>query len=214
MDLGLTREILGRYTLWQSEDCFKLGQDSVRLGAFASLRRGDRVCDLGCGVGTLLLLLSEREGDITRFGVELDPRAAELARRNLLENQLEGTILTGDLRTPALFPRARFDLLVANPPYFAKGTGKSGGNARMEDTLSLTELCARAGELLGAGGRFALVFRPERLTALFAACTAVGLEPKRLQFLAHSGDKPPYAVLVEAGKGAKAGLQVLPTRTT
>ncbi len=209
---GLSREFLGRYTLLQSPACFKLGRDSVLLSRFATLRRGWRVCDLGCGVGSLLLLLSEREGEIHRFGIEIDPTAAELARRNLAENSLEGEILTGDLRERGLLPTDGFQLVISNPPYFRRGTGHSGGSARMEEQLTVEELCAAAGRLLRTGGRFALVFRPERLPELFAALAEARLVPKRIQLLSYHRAKPPYAVLLEAVKEGGMGLTWLPTR--
>ncbi len=209
---GLSREFLGRYTLLQSSACFKLGRDSVLLSRFATLRRGWRVCDLGCGVGSLLLLLSEREPDLVRCGIELDPAAAELARRNLAENGLEGEILTGDLRVRALLPTDGFQLVISNPPYFRQGTGISGGPARMEEQLTVEELCGTAGRLLRTGGRFALVFRPERLPELFAALAEAKLVPKRMQLLSYHRDKPPYAFLLEAVKEGGMGLTWLPTR--
>lgn len=205
-------EWLGRYRLTQSDACFKLGRDSVQLAAFATVRRGWRVCDLGCGVGTLLLLLSQRMETIGRTGIELDPVAAELARRNLRENGLDGTVLTGDLRESGLLPGDRYDLVVSNPPYFRTGSGASGGRARMDETCSVAELCRAAARLTKTGGRFALVYRPERLAELFAALAAVRLEPKRMQLLAHDTKKPPYAVLVEAVKEGGPGLEVLPVR--
>ncbi len=205
-------EQLGRFSLRQSDDCFKLGRDSVLLARFASVKRGWRVCDLGCGVGSLLLLLSEREEALLRFGIELDTRAAALARRNLADNGLDGCILTADLREKDLLPPDQFHLVIANPPYFQVGTGFSGGRARMEEQCSVEELCAVAGRLLRTGGRFALVFRPERLAQLFAALAAQRLEPKRMQLLSYHPEKTPYAVLVEAIKEGGVGLSILPTR--
>lgn len=73
-------EFLGRYRLTQSDACFKLGRDSVLLAGFAPCAPRWSVCDLGCGVGSLLLLLSQREEALDRVGVELDPVAAGLAR--------------------------------------------------------------------------------------------------------------------------------------
>jgi tRNA1(Val) A37 N6-methylase TrmN6 len=209
---GLSREFLGQYTLIQAQAFFKLGRDSVLLSRFATLRRGWRVCDLGCGVGSLLLLLTERERELTRWGIELDPMAAQLARRNLLENGLEGEIITGDLRARDLLPPDSFQLVISNPPYFRQGTGYSGGPARMEEQLTVEALCGTAGRLLRTGGRFALVFRPERLSELFTALEEVRLAPKRIQLLSYHREKPPYAVLVEAVKEGGVGLRWLPTR--
>ena len=205
-------EYLGTYRLTQSDDCFKLGRDSVLLAEFATVKPGWQVCDLGCGTGALLLLLSRREKRLERFGIELDPKAADLARRNLADNGLPGQILTGDLRAPALLPPDRFHLVIPNPPYFRTGSGFSGGPARMDEACPVDQLCARAGALTRTGGRFALVYRPERLAELFAAMRPARLEPKRMQLLAYDTQKPPYAVLVEAVKDGGPGLEILPVR--
>ena len=97
-------EYLGAYRLTQSDDYFKLGRDSVLLARFATLRKGWSVCDLGCGVGSLLLLLSQREGELDRVGIELNPGAAALARQNLADNGLAGEILDRWGREVTLVP--------------------------------------------------------------------------------------------------------------
>ena len=75
----------------------------------------------------------------------------------------------------------------------------------------LAAVCGAAGWLLKNGGRFALVCRPERLGALFAALRGAGLEPKRLRLAQHGPDTPPFAALVEAVRQGREGLAVLPT---
>lgn len=203
------RERLGEFVYRWTGECFPLGRDSLLLGEFATLRRGDRVCDLGCGAGLLPLLLLGRERALALTGVELDPRAAELARENLAQNGLAGEILTGDYREiRALLPAGRFDLAISNPPYYAPGAGGDGGPARMGE---LAAVCGAAGWLLKNGGRFALVCRPARLGALFAALRGAGLEPKRLRLAQHGPDTPPFAALVEAVRQGREGLAVLPT---
>lgn len=204
-------EYLGSYQLTQSDEYFKLGRDSVLLSRFCTLKPNWKVCDLGTGIGSLLLLLSQREERLERTGIEINPGAAELARRNLADNNLSGQIITGDLREKGLAPGDQFHLVVSNPPYFRAGSGKSGGTARMDETCSVEELCQTAGRLTRTGGRFALVYRPERLAELFAALQKVRLEPKRMQLLAYHRGKTPYAVLVETVKDGGPGLDILPT---
>ena len=203
-------EQLGPYRYEQSDTCFPLGQDSLVLASFATLRRGDRVCDLGCGAGALLLLLAARQSTLALSGVEISPEDSALARKNLTENGLTGEIYTGDLRQVCkTLSAGGFSLVISNPPYFKAGSGGDGGAARMEEA-TLTDWCAAAGRLVKNGGRFALVHRPERLAELFAALAAARLEPKRMQLLAYYRRKPPYAVLVEAVKDGGPGLEVLP----
>lgn len=206
-------EFLPPYWYTLPEGCFPLGRDSLALGEFATVRPRQKVCDLGCGGGLLLLLLSRRAEGLALHGVELDPVAAQAARDNLTANGLEGQILTGDLRLLP-YPAGSFPLVVSNPPYFAVGSGRSGGPTRMEDGCTLAELCTSAGRLVQNGGRFALVHRPERLTDLLCALRAARMEPKRLCFLQHDAAHPPSAVLVEAVKNGRPGVEVLPVRLT
>lgn len=202
-------EPLGPYILEQPDGVFPLGGDTLALGAFATVRRNWRVCDLGTGSGALLLLLAGREPTLQLHGVELDALSARTARDNLARSGLTGDIVCGDLRQ-APFPAGQFDLAVSNPPYFALGSGTSGGSARCEEDCTLDQLCAAARRLVRNGGRFALCHRPERLTDLLCALRGHGLEPKRLKLLSHAPGLPPSAVLVESVRQGRPGLEVLP----
>lgn len=204
-------EQLGAFLLNQPDGVFPLGSDTLALGHFATLRPNWRVCDLGAGSGALLLLLADREDTLSLAGVELDPLAARTAKENLEQNKLNGQVLCCDLRHAPL-PAGHFDLVVSNPPYFAVGSGTSGGSARAEERCTLNELCAAAARLLKNGGRFALCHRPERLTDLLCTLREQGLEPKRLQLVSHSPDHAPSTVLVEAVRQGHPGLNVLPIR--
>ncbi len=204
-------ERLGPYTLTVPEGVFPLGGDALALGEFATVKPGWRVCDLGTGSGALLLLLAYRENSLSLTGVELEERSAQAARDNLSTNGLAGEILWGDLRETKL-EAGRFDLVIANPPYFPVGSGTSGGTFREECCCTLAQLCAAAARLTKNGGRFALCHRPERLTDVLCALRGSGLEPKRLQFAAHSRAHRPSLVLVEAVKQGRPGLEVLPLR--
>ena len=202
-------ECLTPYTLSWPDGVFPLGEDALALGEFATVKPGWKVCDLGTGSGALLLLLARRAENLTLHGVERDGLSAQTARENLTENGLAGEILQEDLRKTTL-PAGSFDLVAANPPYFSTGSGKSGGSFRSEEFCALNELCAAAGRLTKNGGRFALCHRPERLAELMCALREAGLEPKRLQFCAHSPGHPPFLVLVESVRQGRPGLKVLP----
>ena len=191
---------------------FRPGTDSFLLGAFPRLRPGLRVCDLGCGTGLLSLLLLQRQRALAVTGVEILPRAADLARRAAAENGLEDrmTVVQGDLREP-LLPAGSFDLAVCNPPYYPAGSGarppeEARRTARSEDACSLPELCRAAARLVRWGGDFCLVHKPERLTDLCCALREAGLEPKRLRWVCRTAGSAPSLLLLSARRGGKPGL--------
>ena len=114
-----------------------------------------------------------------------------------------------------VLPAGSFDLVVANPPYFAAGSGYTSpdpmrAHARDERTCTMQDICAAMAYLTRWGGSAALVHRPERLSELLCALTAAGLEPKRLRTVAHTAHAAPSLVLVEARRGGKPGLKLLP----
>ena len=196
----------------------RLSTDSVLLADFVPLRGAERGIDLGCGAGILSLLLLCRGERLHMTGLELREEAAALARENLTQNGFSerSKILTGDIREHrSLFSHGSFDLAVANPPYFPTGSGASSpdparAGAREERESSLEDFCAAAAFLLPTGGRFCLVYRPERLTALLGCLHESGLEPKRLRFVSARAESAPSLALVEARRGGRPGLVVEP----
>lgn len=200
-------ENLGGYAYRWDDGCFPLSADSLALGEFCTLKPGQRVLDLGCGAGLLLLLAARRAPGLSLFGVELDPHAAGLARENLKENGLDGTILTADFAQVEL--PTEIDLILSNPPWYPNGSGAEGGAGRME-RRPLPELCAAAAKALKSKGRLALCYPTERLVDVLSALRGAGLEPKQLQFCRHRPGKEPSTLLVEAVKGGRPGLEILP----
>ena len=199
---------------WYDEQCFPPSTDSFLLGGFANPRRGERVCDLGAGAGLLGLLLLAREPSLQVTGIERDAHACDMLARNAAENSLSLTALCADLRQRETLPAGAFQLAVSNPPYFAPHTGAVAegvrGDARAELTATLEDIFATAERLLQWGGRFCLVYRPERLAALITAAVTHGLEPKRMRMVQHTAHSAPSLVLLECRRGGKPGLSVEP----
>ena len=199
----------------QDKGGFPLSTDSVLLAHFAAGVRARTIFDLGCGAGVLTVLLHVSHPSAEIGGIELLQEAAALCRENLAANgfSAEG-IVTGDLRDRSALPKAGgIDLVVSNPPYFAAGRGYSApeegrATAREERNCTLDELCAAAAYLARWGGAFALVHRPERLSEVFCALTAHGLEPKRLRLVQHRAAAAPNLALIEARRGGRPGLKL------
>ena len=197
---------------------FKLGTDSVLLAAFANAASARRGIDLGCASGAVALLLLSENERLCMTGLEIVPEAAELARANMEKNSLStrAEIICGDIRRHReLFRSGEFDLVVSNPPYFPLGSGrlspdKERAAARGETDCTLSDICAAAAFLCRTGGRVCFVHKPERLSELFCAMSARGIEPKRLRLVCHTQNSAPNLVLVEGRRGGNPGLKIEP----
>lgn len=205
----------GRHLLQREEGfCFSL--DAVLLAHFArdSLKKRDRLLDLGTGTGVLPLFLIDIVKDI--WAIERQAEMADIARRNVMGNALEERIhiLHGDYRRlDEYISRETFDAVISNPPYFPVGEGEispvsSIALARHECTATLADTVQAARFALRFGGHFYLVHRASRLMDIFERLHTVKLEPKRLRFVHPFVDAPADLVLLEARVGGKAGLVV------
>jgi release factor glutamine methyltransferase len=88
------------------------------LAAFANRPPPRTIIDLGTGTGCLLLALLTEFSGAFGIGLDLNPDAAALAKRNAIQLGLadRATFVTSDWTNAV---SGRFDLIVSNPPYIA-----------------------------------------------------------------------------------------------
>ena len=93
----------------------KVGTDGILLGAWADVSDCQYILDMGTGTGLIALMLAQ--------AVELDPLATQQAQENFQASPWHNRLyLTHqDVQTYCQQTAHQFDLIVANPPYFAQG---------------------------------------------------------------------------------------------
>jgi tRNA1Val (adenine37-N6)-methyltransferase len=202
----------GKIRVWQPRRGHRVSLDALFLADFA--RRGGvprRILDLGCGVGVVAIALLAADGEATALGLELQPELAELARRNVGENRLDGrlAIVEGDLREAREL--GAFDAVVANPPFFRGRTPPAAERAvaRHEVSCTMADVAAAARRFVTARGLVALVYPAERLVEVIGALDAAGLAARVLRFVHSVAGEPARRVLVEAAPGWRGGVTVL-----
>lgn len=108
-----------------------------------------------------------------------------------------------------------FDYIVSNPPYM-KVDGKKQNDltskaiARHEIKLNLLELVKSAKKLLKPRGSFTFVHQSYRFTEIAKVLEECGFSLKRVRFVYFSKEKNSNLVLIEAWKGKKAQLEIMP----
>lgn len=191
--------------------------DSLLLADFCRVKPHDRILELGAGTGVISLLLAKKFPNVRFFANEVEPLAYDLLCQNINNNGLSDNIVPVDrdikYLSRSIDPNA-FDAIVANPPYVQYGTGRSSPSferqiARQDQTASIT-IWLNLHTLLKTRGRYILVFSASRSAELMFSLGKKELQPKRLRFVHPYQDKPASLVLIEAIKGAGAGLEILP----
>lgn len=202
----------------QSTAGYRFSIDPFLLCGFCRIAARDTVIDLGTGVGVIPLLLAVRYGPRECVGVEIQPPAAALARRNCVLNRLEEQIriVEGDVcRHKELFPPQSVEVVVANPPYRIQETGKTAPDpgravARHELAGTLEDFVAAAAYLLKNGGRFYIIYLAERLADLLTMLRHKNIEPKRLRLVHSRAGDPAKLVMIESRRAGRTGLKIEP----
>lgn len=85
----------------------------------AEIQKGNTILDLGCGVGTNGILAADRAGlDVSIMFVDSNVRAIALAEENAQANGLTQFKCLATSTMDGL-PENGFDIILANPPYYA-----------------------------------------------------------------------------------------------
>lgn len=121
-----------------------------------------RFVDLGCGIGTVLMLVAWRFPNATGVGIEAQAASVDLARRSLAWNDAARRceVRHGDFRDAILQPGdARFDLVTGTPPYLTPGHATAShraqcGPCHFEERGGIEDYCVTAARMLAPGGRF------------------------------------------------------------
>ena len=204
----------GRLRLRQPASGYRVAIDPFLLAAAVEAGPGERVLDLGCGVGAAGLAVATRLPGCAVVGLELQAAHARLAAENASLNSLAGRFssVAGDVaRSP--FKDGAFDQVICNPPFHGPegrpAASRAADLATREGTLGLTRWLDTALVHLRPGGRLTLIHRADRLDQVLA-----GLKGRagavRLMPLWPARGKPAKRIIVAARKGVRGPLELSP----
>jgi tRNA1(Val) A37 N6-methylase TrmN6 len=183
MEMPLTEDALlgGRVRLLQPRKGYRVAVDAVLLAATAEVHAGQRVLDLGAGVGAVGLCIASRVPGCQILGIELQPELAALAERNATLNGVAERVRTivHDLALPLPDALGRFDHVVTNPPYLASAVADpspdaSKALATVESSAPLARWLATATAALEPAGILTLIHRSDRLDEIAAHLERLG----------------------------------------
>lgn len=204
----------------QNKALYTFTSDSVILANFLKIKPKESAVEIGAGCGVISLLASAKNQFKSIKAFEVEPQLADLAKRNIVLNNLQEKIEIIEDRVQnynKYIKKAEIDVVFSNPPYMKENqktiVNSVRENARHDRLLKLNELCKVASGMLKFGGRFYLVYSAERSGELIHSLINHDLQPKTL-FFTENGKGKVVLVVIEAVKGGRAGIKVLPNLVT
>lgn len=181
-----------RLKMIQRRDCYRFSIDAILISNFITLKRGERLLDIGCGSGVIPLYLTVIRGfvDNQMVGIEIQEGLHQLSARNVIMNGCSNIeIIKGDVRSFLGHAKdADFQVIVSNPPYTKSKTGRPSPSvsrliARSELSLDLSSLFVYAFKGLKRRGRLYLIYPARRFSELVSIGEKEGFELKRARFV-------------------------------
>ena len=162
----------GGIRIWQPKKGYRAGIDPILLAATVNVSAGQKVLDLGCGVGTASFAIGYRVKNVELYGIEIQKVFADLANLNSKENGIELQIECTNISnlSPNITSK-NFDHVIANPPYFDRKFSVSGMNFSKEksfgDTCTISEWLKVAAKRAKPKGFVHFIVRSDRLMEIF-----------------------------------------------
>ncbi|MCP3943338.1 MAG: methyltransferase [Desulfobacteraceae bacterium] len=180
-----------RIKIYQPEDGYRYSMDPVILAAQVVSFPGCKIIDIGCGCGIIPLILGFRHKDTHIIGVEIQSQLAQLATKNISQNMMSNQIqiLNQDIRTTtSLDTQGLADIIVSNPPYKKKNSGRLNPNiqkavARHEIKLELSQFFSSAHRLLKPLGQLLFIFPADRLEDIILAIQPLDFKLNWIRFI-------------------------------
>lgn len=212
----------GRLTLLQPARGHRFGHDAILLAAACPARAGDKVVDLGAGVGAAGLALAARIDGAVVTLADIDAGLVALAQENAQRNGLASRVraIVLDAAAPARaftaagLPPETVARVLMNPPFSDPARQRASPDrsrrlAHQASVATLTAWTRSAARLLRPRGTLTLIWRADGLGDVLAAL-APAFGAIALMAVHPRPDAPAIRVLVRATKASRAPLTILP----
>jgi tRNA1Val (adenine37-N6)-methyltransferase len=211
--------LTGDWRIFQRTDGHRFSLDDLVTAWFAGkvgAVGAGRLLDLGCGIGSVLLMMAWQFPERRVIGVEAQAVSVGLARRSIALNAARAEVREGDFREVG-FGSEKFALVTGTPPYFPRGTGVESDHVqrapcRFEHRGGVEAYCEVAATVLAEGAAFVGCAPARDAERVAAAGRSAGLKVVRYREVIGREGKPPlfavFAMRVEGELVEEAPLVV------
>jgi len=172
------------------------------LAAAVPALTGDKILDVGCGVGGAMICLACRVPEIKGLGLEIVPELAELCHHNIGRNAFAAGLAVRREDATSLPPdlRGGFDHVLMNPPYHEEKRHDASPNnikhaANIEKTGDLALWVDSATSALKPFGTLTMIHRADRCDEILSLLKKYFGDIGILPLLPKTGAKPKRIIL-------------------
>lgn len=204
--------LIGNWSFYQRKKGHKTSTDDVLTAWFARHvqegRRPERYLDLGCGIGSVLLMTCHALRPKYTLGIEAQDQSALMAKAsiNRLGPGMGIDVLRADFRTGITREmNGRFDLVTGSPPYFPQGAGTISKDpqraaCRFELRGGVEAYCEAAAQAMSTQSCFVMVFQTQWEDRVMNAARASNLHLRHRADIQMRTDRPkPFLSLYAFG---------------
>jgi len=193
----------GRIQALQKKHGYRFSVDAPLLADFILTGENDDLLELGAGNGIISLLLS-----IKKFrsltAVEIQASLADLARRNIILNNLQERIRVVQQDMRSFDPGIKYDVIFSNPPYHRKDNGRQSINvekaiAKHELKCEIFDIMRTVSRLLKKKGRAYFIFPVRRQEEFMRVVERVDLKIAKRRDVFPRDKSAPNLFLSECG---------------
>jgi len=192
-----------QFRIIQERSAMKVGMDGVLLGAWTDASGAERILDIGTGTGLVSLMMAQKNSSALIDAIEIDPDAFQEAVLNTIQSTWYERIQIECISFQNFLERTgqKYDLIVCNPPFFAKrglkAPDQNRAQARHSDSLPIEVLIPGAVKLLNTNGRISLILPIENLAEINHLSIFNRLFVSRLCRIKPNPQKEDFRIMIE-----------------
>lgn len=202
----------------QPEIGYRFSMDPFILAAHIQPIGFEKIIDVGCGCGIIPLILASRYPDLKILGIEIQKELFQFARKNTISNKLEKVIhiIHENIKNIDVSDiNGKADIIVSNPPYKKKGTGRLNPDsqkaiARHEIFLDIDLLFKCSDRLLKEQGCLYIIFPAQRLSDLMLTMEQYKFTPDFIRFVHIKKNTAARRVILCAAKNPGKPCSIAP----
>jgi len=182
-----------QFTVWHDQSVLRVCTEACILGAYTELAGASHALDIGTGTGLLGLMLAQKKSDLKIDAVEIEQQNYEQALENVRQSPFSANISVFHTPIQAWENPAKYDLIISNPPFFAKhllSPNEKRNRALHAAALSLEDLAISVVQLMKEKGRFVVLLPPNETQQMIDVFSTLTLYPTRQLSIFSRPDKP------------------------